>query len=172
MRGGVRPNQTGRPPAEHSRAKDRAAAKSERRVIDDGVWLTLPHAGRGGNPPAWPLSAASKRERDVWRKLWKLPEAVGWERAGNALQVALFVRTLVRVEQADSPVGLISQVRIQQAELGLTAAGKMSLKWRVAQPPRPQSAAKPIADPEPVTAPLPVGPSPKDRLLRAVPDAG
>lgn len=165
--GGSRPG-AGRPPAEHSRAKDRAAARAAKGkpvVIDDGTWLTLPHEGRGGNPPAWPLSVASKRERDVWRRLWKTPEALGWDRTGSDYQVALHVRTLVRAEQPESPIGISNLVRLQQAELGLTPGGKKTLRWRVGRPPHAQAAAPEPPKPEPApVSKFSTGRSPKDRM--------
>jgi hypothetical protein len=36
----------------------------------------------------------------VWAGEWRRPQAVMWERFGQELEVALYVRCLVRAEQA------------------------------------------------------------------------
>lgn len=142
----------GRPPSAVSRRRDRAKAAGvvsptlSRRgslVVEpiDGTTL-LPAWGRGGNPPAWPLSKASARERQVWRREWKRPQAVAWEALGLEELVAAYVRTLVRFEEPASPVGLGTQVRQLADSLGLSAPGLRMLRWRIVsvaaveQPPR------------------------------------
>lgn len=146
--GGLRPG-SGRPPKENSRAKERAARAAARAgipFVDDGDWLTLPREGRKGNPPAWPLTKASTRERELWRREWKRPQATAWERLCLDSQVAIYVRTLARAEQDESAIGLLNLVRQQQDGLGLTAAGMKMLHWRIGQhrgqteqPPAPSS---------------------------------
>lgn len=128
----------------------------------------MPFEGRGGNPPAWPLSMASKREREVWRQLWKLPQAIAWEMRGSTFQVALHVRMLVRAEDVESPIGASNLVRLQQHELGLTPPGMATLKWKVARSPRVQQQVVASAGdaPEPDTAATvaPPVPLPRDRF--------
>lgn len=168
-KGGIRAN-NGPAPAEHSQAKDRAAARiakglppktTKATVIDDGEWLTLPREGRTGNPPAWPLSKASARESDLWRRLWKRPVALGWERVGSEHQVAMYVRTLVRAEDRESPIGLSNLVRLQQDGLGLTSIGLRMLKWRIGQASKMAPADVPSSPQRPVA-----GVPPKMRLVR------
>lgn len=170
-KGGIRAN-NGPAPAEHSQAKDRAAARIARglppktikaMVIDDGEWLMLPREGRSGNPPAWPLTKASARERDLWRRLWKRPIALGWERVGAEHQVAMYVRTLVRAEDRESPIGLSNLVRLQQDGLGLTSIGLRMLKWRIGQTSKLVPAAEPSSTQRPAA-----GLPPKMRLVREV----
>lgn len=170
--GGLRPG-AGRPPKEHSRAKDRAAKAAEKRgdpkVIDDGTFLALPREGRTGRVPAWPLTmpdkptAESKRERALWVRLWKSPQAMAWERVGVDLDfVALYVRYRVEAEAAGATVGVRNLVRQHADGLGLTAAGLRMLKWRIGQPPVVQpitGTGEPVATPE-----VPTGLSTRERL--------
>jgi hypothetical protein len=137
-RGGAR-SRSGPPPAEHSQKKDREAARTAKgqvkpKVIDDGEWLTLPREGRTANPPAWPLTQASKRERVLWRALWKKPQGLAWELLGLEYSVAVHARTLARAEEGDSAIGLVNLVRLQSDGLGLTPVGLSMVKWRIARP--------------------------------------
>jgi hypothetical protein len=169
--GGIRSG-AGRPPQEHSRRLDRAAAKGQVAVVNDGDWLTLPKEGRKGNPPAWPFpTRATKAERDLWRSLWKLPQALGWERAHQHHQVALYVRTLVRAQDPESPIGLTNSTRQLQDSLGLSEAGLRMLRWRIGRAPSLLSAdASPHgAGGEQTTTTSPPRRSTKERMLRAVP---
>lgn len=164
-RGGLRPG-AGAPQAEESRAKDRAAARASKHgrpaVIDDGDWLTLPREGRTGNAPAWPLSKASKRELEVWRRQWKRPQALAWERLGDLTeQVARYVRYAVEAEQADATVGVRNLVRQYEDGLGISPAGMRMLRWKIGHAPK----GVVPGDPPTPAAPRPVpGLSPKERL--------
>lgn len=141
----------GRPPQEQSRAKDRARRKAEResqqpttmQVVHDGDWDTLPREGRRGAAPAWPLSKptkptpTSRRELVLWRRLWKTPQAVGWEKVGvDHDQVALYVRYLVEAEQPDATGTVRNLVRQYADGLGMTAGGLRMLRWKIGQPAR------------------------------------
>lgn len=161
--GGSRPG-AGRPPAEHSRAKDRRARAIAKGkpvpVIDDGDWLMLPREGRSGNPPAWPLSKPSKpteqsrREQEIWRRLWKTPQALGWDKVGvDRDHIALYVRYLVEAEQEGAVIGGRNLVRHYADSLGLTGPGLRMLRWRIGQPPK-------IAAPDPVPLADPIRPAP------------
>lgn len=165
-RGGAR-SSSGPPRAEVSQRNDREAARRAKglpsRVIDDGEWLTLAREGRTANPPAWPLTLASGRERALWRLLWKRPQALGWELVGAEHQVAVYVRSLVRAEEAESPIGLMNVVRLQQHELGLTAGGLRALKWRIARPSQVHAPSSSGAGEVPAAG-VKVGKSPKERM--------
>lgn len=170
-KGGLRPG-AGRPPQENSRAKDRAAAKAAKAakagmlVVSDGDWLTLAPEGRSGNPPAWPLTTATAREREIWKRLWKTPQALGWERVGATEQVAMYVRTLVRAEDSESPIGLTSLVIRYQHDLGLTAVGLRMLHWRIGRAGQQTAASADTTG----TAPAARLVSPKERFgLKVVP---
>lgn len=94
-------------------------------------WTTLPAAGRPGHAPAWPLTKPVRRELDLWRREWKRPQALMWDRLGQHLEVALYVRRLVEAEERESPIGLSTLVRQLMDSLGLTAPGMRNLRWQI-----------------------------------------
>ena len=98
----------------------------------NGEWTVLPATGRAGKPPAWPLSKASPREATLWRAEWRRPQAVMWERQGQEVEVALYVRSLVGAEKADAPVALRTLVRQQMEALGVSVPGMLRNRWRIA----------------------------------------
>lgn len=101
--------------------------------------------GRPGNPPAWPLTKASARERELWRRLWKSPQALGWEWSGvEPLTVALFVRRLAVAESPEATTSGANLVRQQADGLGLSAPGMRMLRWRVARQPFAEPADDPV----------------------------
>lgn len=99
----------------------------------DGEWLTLPASGRPGNAPAWPLTTASAREREIWRRLWKLPQAVAWQQLLLHDQVALYCRRLAIAEHPDATAAEATLARQLQDALGLSAPGLRSMRWRIEQ---------------------------------------
>lgn len=101
------------------------------RVGDAAGWTTLPAAGRSGEPPLWPLTEASDRELHFWRELWAKPQAAEWERLGLALEVALYVRRLVEVEEPGRPTSLGTLVKQLAEQLGLTIPGMRMLRWKI-----------------------------------------
>src|SRR5438105_9161569 len=75
-----------------------------------GSFTYLPASGRKGKPPPWPLPAPTTRELEVWRRLWRLPQAVAWERLAFVDGVAHYARLSVRAEER--PIGvLLAEVR-------------------------------------------------------------
>ena len=109
MRGGAR--------ARSGPAPDPDALRRER---DGDSWITLPVEGRKGKAPAWPLSAKSKRETTLWNREWKRPQAIEWERNGQEVEVALYVRSLAAAEKLDAPTNLRTLVTRQQEALGIS----------------------------------------------------
>lgn len=101
-----------------------------RRDRDGKDWVTLPE-GRDGEPPAWPLTRASKRELALWVSEWRRPQAVMWERNGQELEVALYVRSLAAAERAKAPVNLRTLVKQQQEALGISLPGLARNRWRI-----------------------------------------
>lgn len=91
----------------------------------------LPADGRPGDPPQWPLLGQSDREVELWAALWRKPQALMWERLGQELEVALFVRNLAQVELPGAPINLGTLVRQQQDSLGLTTPGLRANRWRI-----------------------------------------
>lgn len=122
-------------------------ALSRGRRGDIAGWTTLPAEGRSGRPPRWPLAGQSDREKVLWRELWKRPQAVMWERLDQRYEVALFARNLERAEQVNASVELQKVVRQYLDSLGLSVAGMLRNRWRLAEPvtAAPAQAATPAA---------------------------
>lgn len=112
-----------------------------------GEWVDLPSAGRTGRAPAWPLTKATPRERTVWNRLWKLPQAIMWEKQQQHDVVALYVRRFVEAEQRGSPTNLSTLVRQLADSLGLTTPGLRSNRWRISE--RKSGVTSPSSAPSP-----------------------
>jgi len=110
-------------------APDPDALRRDRK--DDAAWLTLPLAGRPGSPPDWPLEQVTDRELAVWEREWRRPQAIIWERNGQELEVAMYVRTLVTAENPKCPAALRALVVRQQETLGLSLTGLARNRWRI-----------------------------------------
>lgn len=105
-----------------------------RRERDAGEWTILPAEGRQGATPDWPLTGQSLREVELWERLWQMPQALMWERYGQELEVALYVRRLAEAELPESSVTLSTLVRQLSDSLGLTTPGMRANRWRVDRP--------------------------------------
>lgn len=112
-------------------APDPNALRRDRKT-DAAGWRTLPAEGRPGDPPEWPLTEETQRERDIWSDLWETPQAVMWEELGQALEVALFVRTLAEAEQQDARIDIKKMVRSYLDSLGLSVQGMLRNRWKIA----------------------------------------
>jgi hypothetical protein len=104
---------------------------SLRSLSREGEWLTLPAEGRSGRTPVWPMGKPSPRERVIWSRLWRKPQAVAWEKFGMQDQVALYVRRWVEAEVPDSSPALNTLVRQLGDSLGVSLPGMRSLMWRL-----------------------------------------
>lgn len=139
---------------------DPAALRRDRK--SDGEWTVLPAEGRAGDPPAWPLTEHevatwAGRELELWRRLWATPQAVQWDRMGQALEVALYVRRLVEAEQPGAAANLATLVRQMADALGLTIPGLRVNRWKIA--------VDQVAEKRQQTeAPKSEGPSARDRF--------
>ena len=122
MRGGAR--------ARSGPAPDPNALRRDR---DGESWTTLPAEGRKGRAPKWPLTKASKRETEIWRREWKRPQAVVWQRNGQEIEVAMYVRNLVEAEKPDAPKGKRDLVRQGQEALGISLPGLHRNRWKIAE---------------------------------------
>lgn len=120
--GGAR-SRSGPPPDPNALRRDRKS---------DGEWTVLPAEGRAGDPPAWPLTDATARELELWVGLWAKPQAVQWERLGQATEVALYVRRLAEAEERGSATSLTTLVRQLADALGLTIPGLRVNRWKIA----------------------------------------
>jgi hypothetical protein len=112
-------------------APDPTALRRER---DAGEWTILPAEGRQGATPDWPLTEQTDREDDLWVRLWEMPQALMWERYGQEIEVALYVRRLAEAEARESSVALSTLVRQLADSLGLSTPGMRANRWRVDRP--------------------------------------
>ncbi|MEU5091710.1 hypothetical protein [Streptomyces sp. NPDC021356] len=112
-------------------APDPTALRRER---DAGEWTILPAEGRQGATPDWPLTEQNDREARMWERLWGMPQALMWERYGQDVEVALYVRRLVEAEAPESSVALSTLVRQLADSLGLSTPGMRANRWRVDRP--------------------------------------
>jgi hypothetical protein len=140
-------------------APDPTALRRER---DAGEWTILPAEGRQGATPDWPLTEQTDREDDLWVDLWTKPQALMWERYGQEIEVALYVRRLAEAEKADAGVNLGTLVRQMSDSLGLTTPGMRANRWRVD---RTEEEAAPTTR----STPAKVAPNSARARLRAVP---
>lgn len=104
-----------------------------RRERDAGEWTILPPEGRQGAMPEWPLTEQSVRECELWERLWVMPQALMWERFGQELEVALYVRRFSEAELMDSRVNLSTLIRQMADSLGLTTPGMRANRWKIEQ---------------------------------------
>jgi hypothetical protein len=115
----------------HARSGRTPDPNALRRERDGADWILLPDAGRVGRAPAWPLTKQTAREKTLWTRLWKLPQAIQWERAHQELEVGLYVRTLMEAEAIGAPAALRTLVRQQAEGLGLSIPGLARNRWRI-----------------------------------------
>lgn len=125
--GGAR-TRSGPPPDPTALRRDRKS---------DGEWTLLPAEGRPGDPPEWPLAEHedglwAAREMEMWRRLWSTPQAAQWEKLGQEIEVALYVRRLVEAEQPGARANLATLVRQMADALGLTIPGLRTNRWKFA----------------------------------------
>lgn len=76
------------------------------------------------------LEQRYKQELSLWRDLWKLPQAVQWQRAGWRRDVAQYVRHKVLGELGD--LDQSKEARQWSDRIGLTPLAMRRLGWTVA----------------------------------------
>ena len=93
-------------------------------------WVTLPAGGYEGSVPVWPFPKGSTRERAVWAKLWRRPQAAAWVLlAVWPGDVALFVRLSVLAEDGDLKAA--SEARQWNDRLGLNPDAMLRKRWKI-----------------------------------------
>lgn len=115
----------GRPPNKYAR----------HRKGDTSGWVSLPSEGRRGSIPRWPLPG---RTPAGWVDLWRLPQAVVWERDRSHVQVATYLAVRTAAHDAlDAGVpnaALLSELRQIEDRLGLSSMALKRLQWEIAEP--------------------------------------
>jgi len=81
----------------------------------------------------WPLDVKpSDRQRRLWAKLWRTPQAVAWERFEWSRVVARYVRVVLEAED-ELDAKLLAEARQLEDRLGLTPLAMLRLRWTVAE---------------------------------------
>jgi hypothetical protein len=122
--------------------KDQVTAKAKmrqaRRILDDperslsdrssaqGRYDDAETALSVANVESRRLAAA---ERALWRRLWRLPQAVAWEREKYDREVAQYVRWKTLAEAGDLHAS--KEARMLADRLGLNPAALLRLRWEV-----------------------------------------
>lgn len=123
-RGGAR-NRSGPQP-------DPRSGKSESKGL---AFTSLPAEGHRGYVPVFPLPDVSAREEELWKRLWKTPQATAWAREKwRHHAVAMYVRVSVRAEDPDAPAGVLAQLHRFADQIGMTPAGLKENGWQIAEP--------------------------------------
>lgn len=122
---------SGPPPDPNALRNDRSDALA---------WKVLPATGRPGIAPDWPLPGPADRELWHWARLWATPQATEWEKLGQQIEVAVYVRRLVEVEQPGASASLGNHVLRLGEGLGLTIPGMLRNRWQIGggTQPRPE----------------------------------
>lgn len=158
-RGGVR-NRNGMAPDPNSARSDKAGIK----------FLQLPQEGYSGAVPAFPIPnlmtdderpkvhPISKREKALWRQVWRSPQAVVWaDESWRWPILAEMCRLQATVElQPGRSAALVGQLHRHRDQLGLTPAGLRENGWQIGGA---------VAVQEPVRSEKPSGGS-RARVLR------
>ena len=103
-------------------------ALARSRPSDKVTWTHLP-SFREGDPPAWPLTKPTARERAIWASEWRRPQAVMWERNGWEREVALYVRTLALAERTKAPMISRTLAKQYMESLGVSSDGLRRNRW-------------------------------------------
>lgn len=86
-----------------------------------------------------------ERELELWRELWRLPQAVAWERLLWLREVAQYVRWKVLGESGD--LDAAKEARQLADRLGLSPLALLRLRWEIVdQMPGVRPAPAPAAD--------------------------
>jgi hypothetical protein len=111
--------------------KPESQQRRKGRGLGAAAAMRLPSTGRPGDPPAWPIKRQSKREKELWARVWATPQAVGWERLGWFDEVAIYVRLLVASERPKCPAIILGERRQMADRLGLSPMSMLRLRWEI-----------------------------------------
>ena len=108
-------------------------------------WVALPAGGRVGKTPKWPLGG---RVPAGWVDLWRLPQAVMWERDNAVVQVATYLTVRNAAHEAlrngEPNAALLSELRQIEDRLGLSPMALKRLQWEITEKPAETSGGKVI----------------------------
>ncbi len=106
-------------------------ARQPNRGLGAAAQVRLPRAGRPGEPPEWPLDRPSARERALWARLWKTPQAIAWEALDWVDAVARYARVLTVAEKRGAPYPAMAEARQLEDRLGLSPMALLRLRWAI-----------------------------------------
>lgn len=81
------------------------------------------------------LKEQRRLEAALWRDLWKLPQAIGWEQMSWLREVAQYVRWKVLAELGDLDAS--KEARQLADRIGLTPWSLLRLRWEIDAPAEP-----------------------------------
>lgn len=100
----------------------------------NGEWVSLPADGYDGPIPDWPLmNEPSGGEADLWRSVWRTPQAAMWATSGFERVVARYVMVTV-LSEVDPTAALLGEVRQMEDRLGLSPMALRRLQWVIDEP--------------------------------------
>lgn len=79
------------------------------------------------------IKAQRKTETDLWRDLWKTPQAVQWAKLGWTRDIAQYVRHKAKAEAGSLEDA--KEARMLADRLGLTPLSLLRLRWEIAETP-------------------------------------
>lgn len=92
--------------------------------------VLLPAEGRSGAAPKWPLDVAMPSS---WAELWRLPQAVAWERLHLVRVVARYAAALTVAESPEGSAAILGEVRQLEDRLGLSPMAMLKLRWEISE---------------------------------------
>ncbi len=108
--------------------------------------VKLPAEGRAAPPPPWPMATEpTDAEAAVWADLWRLPQAIAWERMGIARVVARYCRLLVACESPGATAARHAQATALEDRLGLSPKAMRLLLWEIATDDVAEKRATPLS---------------------------
>lgn len=112
-------------------AAPKPGSRQPNRGLGAAAQQRLPSSGRQGPVPNWPLGRPTKRESELWERIWKIPQAVAWERLEWTDAVARYVRVQVVAEKPKAPFIALAEARQMEDRLGLSPLSLLRLRWEI-----------------------------------------
>lgn len=114
-----------------------------------GEWQELPRTGPTGRAPRWPLGDETVFASNLWKRLWKTPQACKWtDVPGSDLMVARYVKLTEAIRgelRAEEMKSVYPELRLIEDGLGLSPKGMQALRWMPAQDDEPLAVVAPVA---------------------------
>lgn len=109
-----------------------------------GEWIKLPSEGRKGPVPLLPKHLGlSRATHEWWKRVWKTPSALMWTKADFDALVGL---AILWDKYLDGKTSLASEIRLREAEFGLSPAGRQQRRWLIVDEVEPEQAADQLAE--------------------------